>query len=136
MSHRHHEGDGDRSTGPDAAEHMDMSEFLDSAVSEGKAYFTAQKNYLTLRTQKEVGKAAGYMFGGLLAAVTGLIFLLFISVALAFWIGGRMGSTALGFLIVGGIYLVAFLIVRYVADGHIRHAFTLNVINSFYDEED
>lgn len=52
MSHRHHEGEEDRYAGPDAADHVDMSEFLDSAVSEGKVYFTAQKNYLTLRAQE------------------------------------------------------------------------------------
>ncbi|HQV39522.1 MAG: hypothetical protein IPO60_01940 [Flavobacteriales bacterium] len=136
MSHRHHEGEEDRYAGPDAADHVDMSEFLDSAVSEGKAYFTAQKNYLTLRAQEQIGRAAGNMFSGLLTAMSGLIFLLFTSIALAFWAGSRMGSTALGFLVVGGIYLMTFLIIRFVANGRIRRAFSLNVINSFYDDEE
>lgn len=136
MSHRHHEGEEDRYGGPDAADHVDMSEFLDSAVSEGKAYFTAQKNYLTLRAQEQIGRAAGNMFSGLLTAMSGLIFLLFTSIALAFWAGSRMGSTALGFLVVGGIYLMTFLIIRFVANGRIRRAFSLNVINSFYDDEE
>ena len=136
MSHRHHEGEEDRYAGPDAADHVDMSEFLDSAVSEGKAYFTAQKNYLTLRAKEQIGRAAGNMFSGLLTAMSGLIFLLFTSIALAFWAGSRMGSTALGFLVVGGIYLMTFLIIRFVANGRIRRAFSLNVINSFYDDEE
>jgi len=136
MSHRHHEGEEDRYAGPDAADHVDMSEFLDSAVSEGKAYFTAQKNYLTLRAQEQIGRAAGNMFSGLLTAMSGLIFLLFTSIALAFWAGSRMGSTALGFLVVGGIYLMTFLIICFVANGRIRRAFSLNVINSFYDDEE
>ena len=136
MSHRHHEGEEDRYAGPDAADHVDMSEFLDSAVSEGNAYFTAQKNYLTLRAQEQIGRAAGNMFSGLLTAMSGLIFLLFTSIALAFWAGSRMGSTALGFLVVGGIYLMTFLIIRFVANGRIRRAFSLNVINSFYDDEE
>lgn len=136
MSHRHHEGEEDRYAGPDAADHVDMSEFLDSVVSEGKVYFIAQKNYLTLRAQEQIGRAAGNMFSGLLTAMSGLIFLLFTSIALAFWAGSRMGSTALGFLVVGGIYLMTFLIIRFVANGRIRRAFSLNVINSFYDDEE
>lgn len=136
MSHRHNEDQKDRFEGSDDTDDLDIGEFLDSAVSEGKAYFTAQKNYLKLRTQEQVGKAAGNMFSGLLAAVTGLMFLVFGSVALALWIGSSLANMALGFLIVGGIYLVAFLIFRFVTNGPIRRAFTLNVINSFYDEED
>ena len=136
MSHRQPQKEKDRFEGADAAEDLDLGEFLDSAVSEGKAYFTAQKKYLTLRTHEQVGKAAGNMFAALLAAVTGLMFLLFASIALAFWLGSRMGSTALGFLIVGGIYLLAFIVVHFIANGSIRRSFTLNVINSFYDDED
>lgn len=136
MNHRHYEEQKDRFEGSDKTEDLDIGEFLDSAVTEGKAYFTAQKNYLTLRTHEQVGKAAGNMFGALLAAVTGLMFLLFASIALAFWLGSLVSSTALGFLMVGGIYLLAFLIVHFIANGPIRRSFTLNVINSFYDEED
>lgn len=136
MEQRQHEDRKDRFEGPGQAEDLDFGEFLDSAVAEGKAYFTAQKNYLKLRTQEQVGKAAGNMFSGLLAAVTGLMFLVFVSIALALWIGAALASHALGFLIVGGIYLLAFLVFRFVTNGPIRRAFTLNVINSFYDEED
>lgn len=130
------EDEKDRFEGVHKTEDLDIGEFLDSAVAEGKAYFTAEKKYLKLRMQEQVGKAAGNMFSGLLAAVTGLMFLVFVSVALAIWIGSSLANTALGFLVVGGIYLFAFLIFRFVTNGPIRRAFTLNVINSFYDEED
>lgn len=136
MGHRNYEDQKDRFEGSDKTDDLDIGEFMDSAVAEGKAYFTAQKNYLKLRTQEQVGKAAGNMFSGLLAAVTGLMFLVFLSIALALWIGSSLANMALGFLVVGGIYLVAFLIFRFVTNGPIRRAFTLNVINSFYDEED
>lgn len=135
MSHRHYANEKDRFEGADTAKDLDIGEFLDSAVSEGKAYFTAQKNYLTLRTHEQVGKAAGNMFAALLGAVTGLMFLLFVSVALACWLGSLLASTALGFLAVSGIYLLAFLLVHFIANGPIRRSFTLNVINSFYDED-
>ena len=120
----------------DPSEHEHLGEFLDSAVKEGKAYFEAQKEYLTLEYYEKAGKAAGGMFGGLLSAVLVLMFLLFASLGLAYWLGTVMSNTALGFVSVGGVYLLAFLIVHFVARGSIRNSFMLNVVNSFYDDKD
>ncbi|MBK9421459.1 MAG: phage holin family protein [Flavobacteriales bacterium] len=134
MNHQNNgNGDGDHA---DTAEHTDIGDFLNSTMAEGKAYFAAQKDYLELQAYEQVGKAAGGMFSGLLSAVTILMFLLFASVALAFWLGTLIGSTALGFLCVGGIYLLTFLIVHFMVRDSIRSSFMLNVINSFYDDKD
>jgi hypothetical protein len=43
---------------------------------------------------------------GVSLAMLGLFFLLFSSLALAFWLGNLVGSVALGFLIVAVIYAV------------------------------
>ena len=120
----------------DPSEHEELGEFIDSAVKEGKAYFSAQNDYLTLEYYEKAGKAAGGMFGGLLSAVLILMFLLFASLGLAYWLGTVMANTALGFVVVGGIYLLAFLIVHFIARDSIRNSFMLNVINSFYDDKD
>ncbi|MBP9160311.1 MAG: phage holin family protein [Flavobacteriales bacterium] len=134
MSHQNN-GGGDGYYA-DTAEQADIGEFLNSAIAEGKEYYAARKEHLTLQVYEQVGKAAGGMFGGLLAAVTVLMFLFFASLALSFWLGTVWENTALGFLAVGGIYLVAFLIVHFAARKSIRDSFMLNVINSFYDDKD
>lgn len=50
----------------------------------------------------------------LLYGVVGLVafvFVLMISVAVAFWLGSMMGHTALGFLVVAGVYLLVMIAV-------------------------
>lgn len=134
----HDDNGTSRSTyaGSETSEPVELGEFLDSAVKEGKAYFAAQKEYLTLEFYQKMGQAAGSMLGGLLAAVLILMFLMFASLALAFWLGTLFASTALGFLAVGGLYLLAFLIVHFIARDGIRGSFMLSVINSFYNDKD
>ena len=136
MTHRNNGGSERFFTGSDPVESADVGDFLEAAVTEGKAYYTAQKEYLTLYSYQKVGKAAGGMFSGLLSAVAFLMFLLFGSVALAIWLGSLMNSLMLGFLAVGGLYLLSFVIVHFLARDAIRGSFMLNVINSFYDDED
>lgn len=136
MSQQDHRGGPEYDDGAELLADADIGDFLDTAVHEGKAYFAAQQEYLTLSAHKHIGKAAGSFFSVLLSAVTILMFLIFSSVALALWLGSLMESVALGFLAVGGAYLLAFLVIHYVARDAIRGSFMLNVINSFYDEKD
>jgi|WetSurMetagenome_2_1015567.scaffolds.fasta_scaffold04212_11 hypothetical protein len=49
------------------------------------------------------------LFAGLIVAA-----LLFINLGIAFWLGGILGKTYLGFLIVGCFYLVILVILRLV----------------------
>lgn len=53
-----------------------------------------------------------------LAAVAGILFLLFISIALANWINNEMNSEVAGFAIVAGVYLLAavFMYILKLAD--------------------
>lgn len=119
-----------------ANEDPDIGEFLDSAISEGKAYFDAQRDFMELQAYEQVGKAAGGMFSALLSALMILMFLLFASVALALGLGTMMGSLALGFLVVGAIYLLAFVVIHFIVRTSIRDSLMLNVVNSFYDDKD
>ena len=120
----------------DPADHKDLGQYFDSLAAEAKAYFATEKEGLTLFVYEKLGKAAGGLIGLVISAVAILFFVIFASVALALYIGTLFGSSALGFLIVGGIYLLIFVIVHFVARQAIRDSTTLNVINSFYDEND
>lgn len=136
MSQQNHRGGEGYDPGAELTEDADIGDFLDAVVDEGKAYYAAQKDYLTLSAHQQVGKAAGSFYGVLLSGVSILMFLLFVSLALAFWLGSLLDSVMLGFLCVGGIYLLIFLILHFIARDSIRNSFMLNVINSFYDEKD
>jgi hypothetical protein len=55
---------------------------------------------------------------------------------LAIWLGTLMVHMALGFLIVGGLYLVVFLAFWFIWRGGMKDRFALNIINSFHDDKD
>lgn len=117
-------------------EDSDIGEFISTAKAQGKEFLEAEKEYLLLRMYEASGRAVGRLSSNLLGVMFGLLFLLFASVALALWLGTLVGNAALGFLITGGIYLLAFLVVHFFARKAIRGAIMLNVINSFYEDED
>lgn len=120
----------------DPADHKDLGQYFDSLAAEAKIYFATEKEGLTLFVYEKLGKAAGGLIGLVISAIAILFFVIFASVALALYFGTLVGSSALGFLLVGGIYLLIFVIVHFIARQSIRDSTTLNVINSFYDEND
>ena len=118
------------------AEDSDLGDFFSSAAAQGKDYLAAEKEYLLLSAYEIVGKAAGGLFSLLFSLLAGLMFLLFASVALALWLGSLLASNSLGFLITGGFYLLAFLIMHFVVRNAVRGSIMLNVVNSFFDDKD
>lgn len=79
------------------------------------------KDYLNLRiqvirlniTEKISMVLSGFISGGLIA-IFYLLFCLFASGALAFWLGAIFESNALGFICVGGFYLLIAIIFQVI----------------------
>lgn len=124
------------STGRDAHDLTGMGDYLDSLLEATENYVEAEKKSVELLAYEKIGKAVGELVGLVLAAVAVLFLLFFASVALALHLGTLLNSAALGFLLVGGIYLLLFIIVHFVARRTLRDATMLGVINSFRDEQD
>ena len=120
----------------DPSEQKDLGQYFDSLAAEAKAYFAKEKEGLTLFIYEKLGKAVGGLVGLIISAIAVLFFIIFASIALSLYLGTLVGSSALGFLIVGGLYLLIFVIVHFIARQAIRDTTMLNVINSFYDEND
>lgn len=65
------------------------------------------ETYYKLSVLKAADKATGIAsstLSGLVLAVLGMFVLMFLSVALALWLGGLLNSAAAGFLLVGVLY--------------------------------
>lgn len=116
-------------------ETRDAGEFLADALADGKEYLNAQKEYLSLYGQMQAGNMAGSLVPGVVSALLIVLFLLFACVGAAFALGAWLGSYALGFLAVGGVFLVAFLLLLGFRK-KLREAIALRVINSFADDEE
>lgn len=88
---------------------LDFSSFATGLVKNVGDYVDVQKRYLQLTATERISVMLAGTMNGVVTAVCLGILLLFLSVALAFYLGDEMGSRALGFVLVGGLYLVLFL---------------------------
>lgn len=120
----------------DPFEIQDFTEFMDSVVAESKEFIDAQKDYYTLVAAEKAAKGAGSALNTVVALVLLGSVLVFFNIALALWIGEELQSLPLGFVIVGGGYLLAYLIFTLIWRNGFKHRFTLGIINAFYNEKD
>jgi len=128
------------STGTDGTSRGDtgshpLGELLEAALHDGKAYFHARQEQVKLDVYGKTGAVAGNLLVLLISAVASTLFLVFASLALAVWLGTVMGGLALGLTIVGGAYLLVFLLVFFLARNRIQESVQLHVINLLRDGE-
>jgi len=80
---------------------------IERIVSNVKDYAEERLNLIMLRVQEKTAKAIAGTATVLILIVLGVFTLAFLSFALAWFIGQQMNQPFLGFLIVGGVYLLA-----------------------------
>ncbi len=114
----------------DPREERDFGAFMDSMVQEAKAYIETQKDYYALIASERAAKAASSVLGGVVMIVLLGSVLIFCNLAAALWIGHALNNMALGFLIVGGAYLLFFLIFLLLWRGKMKERFVLGIINA------
>ena len=106
----------------------ELKEHTEDVQKEAQAYIENSVAYYKLWGFKVAMKSTTMMLKFALIAIALMMVLLFCSVAGAFAIGNALNSYALGFLIVGGIYLVItallFLIKDKVVEGPILEKFS------------
>ncbi len=98
-------------------------------------YLQLKYKLLKLNATERVAKLIAILSQGIILILLFFFTILFLFLALGFFLGDCLGSTALGFLIVGGIYLglvVAFLLGRHKVQEKIVNI----MINALWAEED
>lgn len=83
-------------------------EALNNAVGEVQTYLDTTKDYLRLHVFKMAMHLISSLAKVLLVGLFALLALLFLSYSAALGLGTWMGSTAYGFLTMGGIYVLIF----------------------------
>ena len=81
-----------------------------------KDYIKTQIDYYKLVAAESIGKAAAGAATGVVLALFGYLFLLFLSVTAAIGIGTAAGKLYLGFLIVAGFYLLLAVLAYLLKD--------------------
>jgi hypothetical protein len=86
------------------------------AQEETRAYIDSTFDYYKLWSFKVIMKSTTMGIKAILITLCVIMILLFGSLAAAFGIGNALGSDALGFLIIGGFYLICLFLVLLIKD--------------------
>ena len=113
----------------------DIGAFVDAVVKDGQGWLGTQRELATLAVSEKLGRLSGTVAIALVSALLLTIVLLMCSVALALWAGRAMGDTALGFLAVGGIYLVLAVLFYVLWNKVLRDRITLAIINAIHEKD-
>lgn len=87
-----------------------LTDHIDEVNENVQAYVSSMLEYYKLDLFKKITKASSKLVKLLVFGSIFLFFLGFISLGLAFLIGSSLGHLSYGFFIVGGIYLIAFIL--------------------------
>lgn len=94
----------------------DLKERTDTIQDHAKVYFESHLAYYKLWGFKVAMKSTTLIFKFVLIGLCLSMVLVFASVALAFAISAALESYALGFLAVGGMYLVVSILLFFIKD--------------------
>lgn len=89
-----------------------------------------------LSVAEKSSRVASNLIAGIIVAITVTCFVIFFSVALAYFLGMLLDNIWLGFLIVSGIYLFAALIIRLLKEKMIRIPIMNSILSQLVKEED
>lgn len=113
----------------------DFSDVLNDVSADAKNFWYAQRDYTLIVVSEKAAKAGRSMVGGMIILALVSLVMLMMSMAAGYLVAERVGSVALGFLIVGCGYLVltgSFLVLwKFVLGEKVQ----LNIINAFYDKD-
>ena len=106
---------------------------LHEMKSEAKNFLETNIDYYSLLGFKVASKATGFILKIFALSLFAVLALFFLSFAAAFAIGKALDSNTLGFLIVGGIYIVALLIVYVIREAIIDLPILKKFSKIFFD---
>lgn len=87
------------------------TEQMSNLFTEAKEYLSLQKQNLSLQTAEVLTKILSAVALWAIVILVGALVLLFASFAIAFWLGGLLGNTVWGFVIIAAVLLVVTLLV-------------------------
>lgn len=111
----------------------DFSDFMNSMAGDAKAYWEAQKDYYALVASERGAKLSADLIGGTVLCACAAFVMLFLSLGAAIWLGKVVEDVALGFVMVGGIYLLLSVVLIIVWRSRYRDDTIVRIVNSLYN---
>jgi preprotein translocase subunit Sss1 len=100
------------------------------------SYLESKVLLFKISAYEKIAKVTAVLFSSILVAFIGFFMFLFFSISLGFYLGELLQSNAIGFLIVGGIYFIIFLIVILFRKKLFEKYITDKVIEQLFEKEE
>ncbi len=95
---------------------------IDSLFKKITEFLVTYIELLKLRSVEKATSAISTILPDLVVSILMLVFLLFINLGAAFWLGEVLGRSYFGFLLVGSFYLIVGFLFHFLLRGRIRKA--------------
>jgi len=89
----------------------ELKESISEAEASAKSYIDSSREFYKLKAFKLLMKGITGLAQAVFLGIAFVLALLFLSIAAGFWIGAEMDNTAMGFLVVGGFYILIGILV-------------------------
>jgi len=99
---------------------MEPLKIVEDLIDDAKEYVNVRVDEAKLTVAEKTSKAISVVIAGAVVSVVFLISLLFFSASASYALGNWLGGAWLGFLIVGGLYLLTALLVLAMKERWIR----------------
>lgn len=113
----------------------DFSDLLNEVSTDAKAFWYAQRDYTLLVASEKAAKAGRSMVGGMITLALVSVVVLMLSMAAAYLVADRVGSTAMGFLYVGCGYVAVTAVFLVLWKSVLGKKVQLDIINAFHDKD-
>lgn len=113
----------------------DIDTLLESAgetAEYAKQYAQLQVDYFRLEIAEQTAKAVSALFTSLVIGALGLIALIMLSLAAAFYLGRLWDSYPLAFLCLSGVYVLMVVVVLFFKDRWLTNPILTSVIRSIF----
>jgi fatty acid desaturase len=107
---------------------------LDPLLSLAVEYSKTVYALLKLKVLKKSSGTASTVLSLALILFVFSVFLLFINLGLAIWLGYLLGKIYLGFFIVAGFYLIVGLVLHFVFHRKLKRLFSNHIINQVLNQ--
>lgn len=114
---------------------LDFSTFMDGFAADLKGYVQAEKRYVVMKATGKASEIMGRTFQVSMSVLISATAVLFLCIGLGFYLGEVLHSNALGFVIVGGIYLLTLGIFKLWWTNGGGDLFVLNRINELNNDD-
>jgi Zn-dependent protease with chaperone function len=101
-----------------------------------KEYINAQLQIIGLNVTEKVAFAFSNFITTGLSVVLLLLTIVFVSLGGAFWLGGLVENTSIGFLLMGAFYLFVFIIIRLFFSKGLKSLLMNILINDLTNDQD